>query len=71
MERAGKREKKMTFDDYFRQERECGRMALRQKLFELGLEGKVSIQIFRAKNWLGMSNRGDKPVFAGPLPWVD
>ncbi len=46
-------------------------MALRQKLFELGLEGEVSIQIFLAKNWLGMSDRGDQPVFAGPLPWVD
>ena len=71
VERAVKREKKMTFDDYFRQKRECGRMALRQKLFELGLQGKVPILIFVAKNWLGMSDRGDKAVFEGPLPWVD
>ena len=71
VERAVKREKKMTFDDYFRQKRECGRMALRQKLFELGLQGKVPILIFVAKNWLGMSDRGDQAAFEGPLPWVD
>ena len=46
-------------------------MALRQKLFELGMQGKVPILIFLAKNWLGMSDRGDQPVFEGPLPWVD
>ena len=51
--------------------RECGRMALRQKLFELGMQGKVPILIFLAKNWLGMSDRGDQPVFEGPLPWID
>ena len=71
VERAVKPEQKMTFDDYFRQKRECGRMALRQKLFELGMQGKVPILIFLAKNWLGMSDRGDHPYSRGPCPgWI-
>ena len=58
-------------NDSVRKKRECGRMVLRQKLFELGLQGKVPILIFVAKNWLGMSDRGDQAACDGPLPWVD
>ena len=46
-------------------------MALRQKLCHLGLQGRVPILIFLTKNWLGMPDRVDHPVFEGPLPWVD
>ena len=46
-------------------------MALRQKLFELGLQGKVPILIFMAKNWLSMSDRGEQAALQEPLPWKD
>ena len=71
IERAVKREKGITFDDYFAQKRERGRMALRQKLFELALQGKVPILIFLAKNWLGMSDKVTEIIIEDPLPWVD
>jgi len=56
IERVVKREHKARFADYAAQKREVGRQMLRQKQFQVALDGNVAMLIFLGKNWLSQSD---------------
>ncbi len=57
IERAVKREKGMTFAEYFKRKSGRGKISLRRKMFETALSGNVTMQIWLSKNTLGYRDK--------------
>lgn len=57
LERAVKREHKMTFAVYFEQKAAHGRMSLRRKQYELAAGGNATMLIWLGKQWLGQKDK--------------
>jgi hypothetical protein len=53
VERAIKRDKKVTFAEYFEQKRSRGRVSLRRKQWDVANTGNVTMLIWLGKQWLG------------------
>jgi len=68
--------KENTFINNFRYEVERARETTKHRLMEAMLENAIrkhnpAIQIFLAKNWLGLVNDPVAQEGASPLPWLD
>ena len=68
--------KENTFINNFRYEVERSRETTKHRLMEAMLENAIrkhnpAIQIFLAKNWLGLVNDPVAQEGASPLPWLD
>lgn len=57
LEAACKREKKMSFPDYFAQKSANGKMSLRRKQYSQAMEGNTTMLIWLGKNWLGQTDK--------------
>ncbi len=57
IERAVKREHKLSFADYFGQKRKSGFVSLRRKQWELAMAGNCTMLIFLGKQWLGQADK--------------
>lgn len=55
IERAVKRERGVSFADYFAQKRKAGFVLLRRKQYELAMAGNATMLIFLDKQYLGQS----------------
>ena len=62
IERAVKRERGMSFADYFAQKRKAGFVSLRRKQWELAMAGNPTMLIFLGKQWLGQSDKQEVAV---------
>jgi IS30 family transposase len=62
IERAVKRERGMSFADYFGQKRKSGFVSLRRKQWELAMAGNCTMLIFLGKQWLGQSDKQEISV---------
>jgi len=60
IERAVKREHKMSFADYSQQKRMPGKISLRRTMWQLAMAGNVPMLIWLSKQHLGFC---DKPAF--------
>lgn len=76
IERAVRREKKMSFADYFHQKRADGRISLRRVQYQKALGGNITMLIWLGKQYLNQSekvdqkiNQEDTQVFK--LQWAD
>ena len=63
---ACKREKGLSFSDYFRQKSASGKMSLRRRQYTKAMEGDNTQLIWLGKNWLGQTDQPD--VEAKDLP---
>lgn len=57
IERIVKKEKGMTFAEYFRQKRQKGVISLRRKQYEVAMNGNVALLIWLGKQYLGQTDR--------------
>jgi hypothetical protein len=57
IERAVKREHRVSFADYFAQKRKSGFVSLRRKQFELAMVGNATMLIFLGKQLLGQADK--------------
>ena len=62
---------KYNFSDIIAKGREDLRQTLRHSMIKNALSGNAAVQIFLAKNWLGMSDNGMASDDKQPLPWSD
>lgn len=60
-----------NFTDIMAKGRQEMKTALRQAMFKNALSGNAALQIFLAKNMLGMSDNGMTSSENQPLPWSD
>jgi hypothetical protein len=60
IERAVKREQRMSFADYFRQKRKGGFVSLRRKQWELAMSGNATMLIWLGKQYLGQKDRHEQ-----------
>jgi len=56
IERAVKREKCMTYAEYFKKKSAKGKISLRRKQYQVANEGNTSMLIWLGKNWLGQAD---------------
>ena len=64
IERAIKKEKKITFAEYFAQKRGKGKVALRRKQMEVALAGNITMLIWLGKQYL---DQKDKQEHSGEI----
>lgn len=57
IERCCKREKGVTFAEYFAIKRHKGLISLRRKQYEVAMAGSIPMLIFLGKNYLGQSDK--------------
>ena len=57
LNRACKRDKKMSFADYFRQKSAGGKMSLRRRQYSEAMEGNTTMLVWLGKNWLGQTDK--------------
>lgn len=57
--RATEEQYKMTFSAYSQQKRQSGKELLRKKLFDIAMEGNVTMLIWLSKNYLNMTDKQD------------
>lgn len=62
---------KYNFTDIIAKGREDAKQALRQAMLKNALNGNAALQIFLAKNWLGMSDNPISTEDKQVLPWSD
>ncbi len=60
--RAIKREKELTFEDYFAQKSAEGKVSLRRKQYDTALEGNTTMLIWLGKQWLGQADRIESSI---------
>ena len=60
--RAVKREKELTFEDYFAQKSVEGKVSLRRKQYDTALEGNTTMLIWLGKQWLGQADRIESSI---------
>lgn len=60
-----------NFSDIIAKGRQEMKTQLRQAMFKNALGGNAALQIFLAKNMLGMSDNGQESDDKRPLPWND
>ncbi len=60
--RAIKREKELTFEDYFAQKSVEGKVSLRRKQYDTALEGNTTMLIWHGKQWLGQTDRIESSI---------
>ena len=60
--RAIKREKELTFAEYFAQKSADGKMSLRRKQFNAALEGNSTMLIWLGKQWLGQTDKIESSI---------
>jgi len=65
IERAVRREHKLSFAEYYKRKSSRGKISLRRKMFETAQSGNVIMMIWLSKNWLGFR---DKPEEEPPPP---
>lgn len=69
--RAVKREKELTFEDYFAQKSVEGKVSLRRKQYDTALEGNTTMLIWLGKQWLGQTNRNESSIKQLPEMFID
>ena len=57
LNRACKRDKKMSFADYFRQKSAGGKMSLRRRQYSEAMEGNTTMLVWLGKNWLDQTDK--------------
>jgi hypothetical protein len=57
IERTVKREKKLSFADYYKTKAGAGNISLRRKQFKQAEEGNVTMSIWLGKQWLGQADK--------------
>ena len=57
LNRACKREHKISFAEYFKQKSAGGSMSLRRKQYTQAMEGNTTMLIWLGKNWLGQTDK--------------
>ena len=57
LNRACKRDKKMSFADYFRQKSASGKMSLRRRQYSEAMEGNTTMLVWLGKNWLDQTDK--------------
>jgi hypothetical protein len=62
IENACKREKNMTFSDYFDIKRGNGKISIRRKQYEMAMGGSVPLLIWLGKQYLGQSDKMEQKV---------
>lgn len=62
IENAVKREKKMTFSEYYQQKAGPGKISLRRKQWDLALKGDKTMIIWLGKQHLGQTDKMDQKV---------
>lgn len=60
-----------NFADIMAKGRQDAKTALRNAMLKNALNGNAALQIFLAKNWLGMSDVPSNSEANQPLPWSD
>jgi hypothetical protein len=65
IERAVKRDHRVSFADYFAEKRKSGFVSLRRRQYELAMAGNATMLIFLGKQYLGQADKRD--VTAPPL----
>lgn len=60
----------MTYSEVFRQKRQPGFTSLRRRMYE-SAKTSTAMQIFLAKNWLGMSDKQDTTMSLDAQPRID
>lgn len=60
-----------NFSEIIAKGRQEAKSALRQAMLKNALSGNAAVQIFLAKNWLGMSDNPGNSDEKQPLPWTD
>ena len=66
LSRACKRVHGCTAKEYIAKKRKLGKRSLRRKMWEAADSGNVAMQIFLAKNWLGMANDPEPDIPKAP-----
>jgi DNA-binding transcriptional ArsR family regulator len=67
IDRAVKRDHKMTFAEYFKEKRKAGFVSLRRKQFQTASNGNVAMQIWLGKQWLDQRDRQEVTQVNDPL----
>jgi hypothetical protein len=62
IERAVKREKKMSFAEYFASKKGRGKISLRRRQYEVAMSGNVSMLIWLGKQYLDQSEKQQAEV---------
>ena len=57
LEAACKREKKLSFPDYFKQKSASGKMSLRRRQYSEAMEGNTTMLVWLGKNWLDQTDK--------------
>jgi hypothetical protein len=57
LNRACKRDKKMSFADYFKQKSAGGKMSLRRRQYSEAMEGNTTMLVWLGKNWLDQTDK--------------
>jgi hypothetical protein len=57
IERAVKREHKISFAEYFALKRGKGKISLRRKQYQKAMDGDTTMLIFLGKQWLGQADK--------------
>jgi len=63
---ACKREKGLTFSEYFDQKRATGNVSLRRKQYSTAMEGNPTMLIWLGKNWLGQADKTETAITSLP-----
>lgn len=61
IENIVKREKGIKFSEYFAQKKSHGKIALRRKQYETAMSGSVPLLIWLGKQYLGQSEKVERP----------
>jgi hypothetical protein len=69
LDRASKREKKITFAEYYKQASVDGKRSLRARQFKLAMDGHAGMLIWLGKQYLGQSDK-DEINFDQVKPFV-
>lgn len=59
IENRVRKEKGMSFSEYFAQKRGTGRRSLRRKQYEIAMAGNPTMLIWLGKNWLEQTDKTD------------
>jgi hypothetical protein len=68
LNRACKREHKVSFAEYFKQKASHGKMSLRRKQYTTAMDGNTTMLVWLGKNWLGQRDQPEsEPVDLQPI----